>query len=86
MSVQKVDKVYSLLQAIGDAINDPVENKFDNVLKIDTGFNKLLIIRQSDDANLVCETRVEKSVVVRCFVENVQFFVSTPKVPVPTPG
>ncbi|KAJ8949558.1 hypothetical protein NQ318_016188 [Aromia moschata] len=35
--------------------------------------------------NLVGETRVEKSVVVRCFVENVQFFVSTPKVPVPTP-
>ncbi|KAJ8933861.1 hypothetical protein NQ318_012432 [Aromia moschata] len=40
----------------------------------------------SANANLVGETRVEKSVVVRCFVENVQFFVSTPKVPVPTPG
>ncbi|KAJ8947663.1 hypothetical protein NQ318_009547 [Aromia moschata] len=39
----------------------------------------------SANANLVGETRVEKSVVVRCFVENVQFFVSTPKVPVPTP-
>ncbi|KAJ8941374.1 hypothetical protein NQ318_000840 [Aromia moschata] len=37
-------------------------------------------------ANLVGETLVEKSVGVRCFVENVQFFVSTPKVPVPTPG
>ncbi|KAJ8951021.1 hypothetical protein NQ318_006406 [Aromia moschata] len=37
-------------------------------------------------ANLVGETCVEKSVVVLCFVENVQFFVSTPKVPVPTPG
>ncbi|KAJ8942892.1 hypothetical protein NQ318_011305 [Aromia moschata] len=24
--------------------------------------------------------------IVQCFVENVQFFVSTPKVPVPTPG
>ncbi|KAJ8942723.1 hypothetical protein NQ318_017022 [Aromia moschata] len=40
----------------------------------------------SANANLVGETFVEKSVVVRCFVENVQFFVSTPKVPVPTPG
>ncbi|KAJ8963382.1 hypothetical protein NQ318_018859 [Aromia moschata] len=46
--------------------------------------NKLSI--NSANANLVGETRVEKSVVVRCFVENVQFFVSTPKVPVPTPG
>ncbi|KAJ8939219.1 hypothetical protein NQ318_014920, partial [Aromia moschata] len=43
-------------------------------------------IAKSNDANLVGETRVEKSVVVRCFVGNVQFFVSTPKVPVPTPG
>ncbi|KAJ8941601.1 hypothetical protein NQ318_012947 [Aromia moschata] len=37
------------------------------------------------NANLVGETRVEKSIVVRCFMENVQFFVSTPKGPVPTP-
>ncbi|KAJ8954907.1 hypothetical protein NQ318_016847 [Aromia moschata] len=43
-----------------------------------------LILRISVDANLVGETRVEKSIEVRCFVENVQFFVSTPKVPVPT--
>ncbi|KAJ8944794.1 hypothetical protein NQ318_003662 [Aromia moschata] len=48
---------------------------------------RLKLLKPSpEDANLVRETRVEKSVVVLCFVENVQFFVSTPKVPVPTPG
>ncbi|KAJ8950736.1 hypothetical protein NQ318_011228 [Aromia moschata] len=47
------------------------------------GFEPARIIAWN--ANLVGETHVEKSVVVRCFAENVQFFVSTPKVPVPTP-
>ncbi|KAJ8943655.1 hypothetical protein NQ318_005657 [Aromia moschata] len=32
------------------------------------------LVASSEDANLVGETSVEKSVVVRCFVENVQFF------------
>ncbi|KAJ8947847.1 hypothetical protein NQ318_009992 [Aromia moschata] len=52
-----------------------------------TLFSTLLKLASSpEDANLIGEKRVEKSVVVPCFVENVQFFVSTPKVPVPTPG
>ncbi|KAJ8942991.1 hypothetical protein NQ318_001715 [Aromia moschata] len=61
-----------------------VENVCPTVSGLKFNFTKPDALADAD-ANLVGETRVEKSVVFRCFVENVQFFVSTPKVPVPTP-
>ncbi|KAJ8959284.1 hypothetical protein NQ318_021969 [Aromia moschata] len=48
-SLEIVDEVNSLLQAVGDASNKPVKNKLESVLKKDIGFTKL---KQISDVHL----------------------------------
>ncbi|KAJ8961794.1 hypothetical protein NQ318_021397 [Aromia moschata] len=89
-----ISKIEAQYREMGHVRNVP--SKRQAVVDDDTKLNLLLALEENpitparqltrDNANLIGETRVEKSIVVLCFVENVQFFVSTPKVPVPTPG
>ncbi|KAJ8947597.1 hypothetical protein NQ318_010109 [Aromia moschata] len=74
-------------QQLDSAYRENIRRHNENVDKNRHILNQIgeLFSSTNNDANLVGETGVEKSIIVRCFVENVQFFVSTPKVSVPTP-
>ncbi|KAJ8941331.1 hypothetical protein NQ318_004775 [Aromia moschata] len=60
-SLQIVDEVNSLLQTVGDPMNEPVKNKFENVLKTDADFDRLrrihedLCVRDNDIFCNLCD-------------------------------